>query len=372
MNGGIGTYTFNLLNELSKFVDEIDLYVFSSPRNFNNAYAKKLPPNVKLKLNENGSLHLLFKLMVSIGKFRRYDILHINYASFFPFALFVKLIWHIPYIYVCHGCPQPEYEKGLSKLYYYIEAFSVMPISKWASRCINISNYGKNLLFNRHKVLSEVIYHGISGEFHETNRIARDSIREKLCIESTDYLVLFVGKFSRYKNILTLLDSIPYVIANRNDVKFLLIGEGELYDEIIDTIKNIGVAEYVIIKSNVEQICNYYLASDLFVLPSYTETFGLVLLEAMASKVPVIASCGGACPEVLGDSGLLFDPKDSEELACCILKLITNKQLYEQMQLRGLQRAKQFSWKKAAKHYLNIYYLVTLDNLTKNEWKNRH
>lgn len=351
MNGGIGTYTFNLLNELSKSIDEIDLYVFSSKNNC--AYPKKLPANVKIRLDENSSLHLLFKLMLSIGKFKKYDILHVNYASFFPFALFLKLIWHIPYVYVCHGCPQPEYEKGLSKLYYYIEAFSVMPISKWASKCINISNYGRNLLFNRHKVLSEVIYHGISDEFHETNTIARDSIREKLCIDG--YLVLFVGKFSKYKNVLILLDSIPYIIANRTDVKFLLIGEGELYDEIIDKIKNTGVAEYVIIKSNVEQIRNYYLASDLFVLPSYTETFGLVLLEAMASRVPVIASSGGACPEVLGDSGLLFDPKDSEELACLILKLITNKQLYEQMQLRGFQRARQFSWKKAAEQYLNIY-----------------
>ena len=358
-NGGIGTYTFNLLNELSKSVDEIDLYVFSS-KNDINEYRKKLPPNVKIKLDESSSLYLLFKLMISIDKFEKYDILHVNYASFFPFVLLAKLIWKIPYIYVCHGCPQPEYERGLNKLYYYFEDFSVIPISQWASRCINISNYGKNLLYNRHGILSEVVYHGINIEFQDTDRIVRDNIRKKLFLRSTDCLVLFVGKFSKYKNVLILLDSIPYITANEKNVKFLLIGEGELYDEIIEKIKNIGVAEYVILKSNVKHIRDYYLASDLFVLPSYTETFGLVLLEAMANKVPVIASSGGACPEVLGDNALLFDPRDCEELACNILKLKNNKQLYERMQSMGLHRARQFSWGKAAKHYLGIYNSIGL------------
>ena len=309
-----------------------------------------------IRYNDRNALILLFKMLISINDFRKYDIIHINYASFFPLAFLARILWNIPYIYVCHGCPQPEYERGLSRILYSFEDFSVAIISRGASECVNISTYGKNLLYDRHRVISHVIYHGIdSDSFNDGDKKMRSDIRNSLGVSPSQYLVLFVGRFSKYKNILTLIDSIYEITQIRNDVKFLLIGDGELYNDALDKINHYHINNYVLIKPYVKSVSDYYSASDLFVLPSISETFGLVLLEAMASGLPVIASNGGACTEVLGECGLSFDSKNSKELANSILKIINNNEIYRDLQMKGLRRARQFSWEKAADQYFSLY-----------------
>ena len=83
--------------------------------------------------------------------------------------------------------------------------------------------------------------------------------------------------------------------------------------------------------------------------------FGLVLLEAMSYSLPIIASNGGACPEVLDGAGLLFAPNDSNELAEKILVLIGDEDLRKDLRKKSLLRVKNFEWNKSAKQYLEIY-----------------
>jgi glycosyltransferase involved in cell wall biosynthesis len=91
-----------------------------------------------------------------------------------------------------------------------------------------------------------------------------------------------------------------------------------------------------------------YRAADLFVFPSLFEGFGIPILEAMASGVPICASERASIPEVLGEAGLLFNPEDPEAIASCIERMLDDTALRDQCVRQGLERCRTFTWDRAA------------------------
>jgi glycosyltransferase involved in cell wall biosynthesis len=87
-----------------------------------------------------------------------------------------------------------------------------------------------------------------------------------------------------------------------------------------------------------------YANATILVLPSFDEGFGLSALEAMACGTPVIASNGGALPELIGDAGLIFDLSRPDTLASSMKNFLCDKHLRLRLQERGLERAKEFTW----------------------------
>jgi len=98
-----------------------------------------------------------------------------------------------------------------------------------------------------------------------------------------------------------------------------------------------------------------YAGASLFVYPSLYEGFGMPLLEAMASGVPIVASGTSSIPEVVGDAGILVDPLSISEMSQAILKLLNDNSLRSSFREKGIQRAKQFTWERAARETLRIY-----------------
>ena len=98
-----------------------------------------------------------------------------------------------------------------------------------------------------------------------------------------------------------------------------------------------------------------YKSSILFVLPSFRETFGHTLVEAMAAEVPIIAANTTAIPEILGKAGLLFDPHNTEDLTKKIVEVIVNNKIRKELIKKGKNRVKSFSWKKTAEETLKVF-----------------
>jgi len=102
-----------------------------------------------------------------------------------------------------------------------------------------------------------------------------------------------------------------------------------------------------------------YDVADVFVLPSVNEAFGMVLLEAMASGLPVIASNSGACPEVVGNAGILFNQGNSTDLAEKIVTLSFDKGLSRKLAKAGQKRVKKvFCWKDKIRQYWELYRII--------------
>jgi len=98
-----------------------------------------------------------------------------------------------------------------------------------------------------------------------------------------------------------------------------------------------------------------YNAATVFVLPSLIEGFGLPPLEAMACGTPVIVSDTASLPEVVGDAGLYFDPRDPDALTAQLSRILTDRVLVERLKKKSLARAKHFSWRKSARQLIEVF-----------------
>jgi glycosyltransferase involved in cell wall biosynthesis len=115
-----------------------------------------------------------------------------------------------------------------------------------------------------------------------------------------------------------------------------------------------GIAQRVEFKGHVsdEELAALYRGAACLVFPSRDEGFGLPLLEAMASGVPVVATRAGALPEIAGDAAILVEPGNPAELAGGIERALADR---ERLVAAGLDRAKQFSWAETAERTLAVY-----------------
>lgn len=104
-----------------------------------------------------------------------------------------------------------------------------------------------------------------------------------------------------------------------------------------------------------EELAELYRGAIGFVFPSLRETFGMPILEAMASGCPVITSNGTGCAEVAGDAALLVDPRSVNEIASAMQRLITDAPLRASLREKGLARAMEFTWRRAAEQHLAVF-----------------
>ena len=217
-----------------------------------------------------------------------------------------------------------------------------------------------------YKIKPTVIYHGVNREVFKFDEESRKKLRDELGLKQNDVVGLFIGKLWPHKDVLLLIDAIKEV-TKKHDMKFIIIGDGPDYNEMVKKIKHLQIEEHIIVKKIVNSTVPYYSAADIFVMPSIKEQFGLVYLEAMACGLPVIAVNGHVVPEILGDAGLLFQQGNSEDLANKIIKLINNIKLYEKLKMKGIERVKKFTWSKAAKQYYKAYKMLIHEGLGENQ-----
>jgi glycosyltransferase involved in cell wall biosynthesis len=134
-------------------------------------------------------------------------------------------------------------------------------------------------------------------------------------------------------------------------------GQGWMYETIFEQVKQSGLEDRVHFPGFVDDadLPALYSAADLFAYVSLYEGFGLPLLEAMACGTPVIGSNSSSLPEVIGDVGLQVDPRNVDDITRAIQQMIDQPELRERSIGLGLERAKSFTWEKAARELLMIY-----------------
>ncbi len=153
----------------------------------------------------------------------------------------------------------------------------------------------------------------------------------------------------------------------------LIVGDGEEREQMERRIAEDGLLERAEFTGAVsyEKTPEYFRQMDVLVVPTLTtkkirEQFGRVIVEAMASGVPVIGSTCGAIPEVIGDAGFIVPENDSEALANTLKKLLDNKELRNRAGKSGRRRVEEnFTWEQVAKQIFSIYTEVLADKETK-------
>ena len=209
-----------------------------------------------------------------------------------------------------------------------------------------------------------VIHSGVEPRFRPIiDRAALGPVRQRY--DLPERFIISVGTLQPRKNFATLVEAFARLKSETGNWKpgarslklVIAGGRGWLYEEIFARVEALGLQGDVLFPGFVadEDLPALYNLAEAFVLPSLYEGFGLPPLEAMACGTPVVTSNVSSLPEVVGDAGLMVEPADVESLAAAIERVLEDGGLRREMVQRGLARAKEFTWERAARRLLGVY-----------------
>lgn len=255
----------------------------------------------------------------------------------------------------------PEY--AVSSLAAYLR--KVVPEAiKAADIVATISHEVSRTLIDHFQIPQEklvVIPPGVGKSFHRiTDPIILDATRHKFALKHP--LVLAVGTLEPRKNHMGLIKAFYQAQKKKNGPAMLAIagGKGWLYEEtmhLVDELKLDKKVRFLGRVSDLELITLYSMA-DLFAFPSFFEGFGMPPLEAMACGTPVITSNVSSLPEFASDAAFLVNPHNTDEIAQAISRLLEDKQLHRELQEKGYQRAREYTWERSAQKMLHVYQQI--------------
>lgn len=199
-----------------------------------------------------------------------------------------------------------------------------------------------------------VIYQSCSPSFaHQSDYRYKDLVRKKYNLPEN--YILYVGTVEKRKNLVSLVEAIG---KSSTQLPLVVVGKQTDYTkEVIDKINEYNLGSQVALLQNVNflDLPSIYQSANLFVYPSFFEGFGIPVLEALYSQIPVIAATGSCLEEAGGPNSIYVDPKDTEQMALEIDRVIEDSNLQLEMKQKGLEYAKRFTLEKQAKEVLEVY-----------------
>ncbi len=202
-----------------------------------------------------------------------------------------------------------------------------------------------------------VIGEGVEPHFRPLNDPAELApIRAKYQVP--ERFILYVGTIEPRKNLRVLLEAYAALRRRLPEVGLVIAGgKGWLYESFFETLRRLELEPHVRLPGYVPDadLPGLLASATVFAYPSEFEGFGLPPLEAMACGVPVVCSNASSLPEVVGEAGALLPPGDPRAWEAALYDLLTNAGKCSDLRERGLRRARQFTWRKAAEQTLEIY-----------------
>jgi len=186
--------------------------------------------------------------------------------------------------------------------------------------------------------------------------IQPEKVRASFGLEGKEVL-LFVGRLAREKGLDMLLQAFTLIQEQRPEVRLLLLGRGPYEDALKAKLAKLGFQELVILAGAVphEEVPVYYAAADLFVFPSTTETQGLVIIEAMAAGLPVVAVRAPGAVDVLTDGGGVLTENKSEAFAREVVDILADSERQRELSSQARRAVERYSITDAAARMLNAY-----------------
>lgn len=268
---------------------------------------------------------------------------------------------------------------GVKSIVYEMQNGGVFKATSWKRKLIHARNRIMTAPFVRIIAISEfikgqlveggvpkekiVVRHlGIDTNRFKPDFSQRQILNKEFSIQPDEVVLSTVSYLRPIKSPEIIVEAIG-VLAKRNiPVRLFVGGDGEMLDELKQLSVQLGVADRIHWLGLVSNPLSLLQASDLFLLATVGEAFGLVLAESMACGVPVVGSRAGAIPEVVrdGETGLLVEPRDPVALADAIEKLVRNKSERLRMSSAAIDRVDaNFTMDKTVSETLNVYKSLT-------------
>lgn len=234
-------------------------------------------------------------------------------------------------------------------------------IVKMSKVIVTVSNFERQVILERLKLPEhavKVIYNAVSPKFttgFDAARLEDFSLTHSL----PSNFILFLGNTAPKKNTINVVKAyIKYKRSTPQGLPLIILDyDQNLVYELLNEMKAIDLQDDFIFPGYIpsEEMPLLYNNCSLFLYPSLRESFGLPILEAMACGVPVITSQTSSMPEVADDAAIFVDPYNFEDITEKMIHLLGSPQLMQEMKMKGLKRAAQFTWRSSAEQLLTVY-----------------
>ena len=347
VRGGVSSHVYGLARELTRRKHDVTVYTKRRSRrssaetaDYRGIAVKTLSPSIPINFPvippSRGQMYEVFSKS-------NFDLVHAHHA-FTPTPLLALWQAHragIPSVLTNHSIPARGYDGTLGD----ILSSALYPIKQYLNAADHIVAVSRaaadfmSLLVDY--VPISVIPNGVDCDFFRPLQGAG----------RTGKRILHVSRLVNRKGPHVLIRAFKEVLASVPDAELVIVGEGYLKPVLEMMTYDLGLSESVKFLGDVgsEKLAQTYSSSDVFVLPSlHAESFGLVLLEAMASEVSIIASRTGGVPEVVSDGkeGVLVKPGDETELSEAMTRLLTDENERSKMGKAGRRKAlEHYDWK---------------------------
>ena len=379
---GSGTYVRKLAEELSKTdkvsvvcpddraIAKVKIYPVKTP--FPGVFHNHPDYPKAKKYSEMSSLEFTKYLMPymettvkAIEDFKP-DIIHVQHASFLVWvADFVKSMCNIPFVVSVHG---PDLNTAQAdRRIRLLTKHSLLRASRIFPNSFDTKNRFYSIFGEVFKRKTRTVFPGVDISLYSKQENVSDI--EKKYDLSGKRLVIYVGRLDKEKGI-------EYLIRAAKDIpaEIYILGGGDYQKELEKLVKELKLENVHFLgyfgKEYVKVLRKFYQRADVVVVPSTVkEAFGLVILEAMAARTPVVASNIGGIPNIVkdGKTGFLVKPRSPKEIAEKVNKILGNEKLRQAMRERCFKLIEEkFTWEKAART-IRESYSGTIKHVIKKE-----
>lgn len=283
----------------------------------------------------------------------RYDLIHIFFGvPSGPLGYIAKKFFNIPYLIRMGGGDVPGFRPfQYKRLYTLLTPFLNI---LWRNAEFLVAN-SEGLRFMAQQVFPEAPIHVIPNGV-DLGRFAHDYYR----CPAPEVRILFVSRLIRRKGLQFLIEAVPRIREQANvPFEIRVVGDGPDKEFFTKRIEELGASDCFRFYGYVDhgKLPEYYLDADIFVLPSLAEGMPNVVLEAMGSGLPIVATSVPGSEELVrtGENGFLVTPKESTLLAKTLITLINDRSLRESMGTKSKQLARNYRWEIVAEHYIDLY-----------------
>lgn len=352
---GLGNYSRDLILALHRYYPENEYYIYTPSLKNHISFIDPDTVQVETPPGQLGKLGQAYWRSFRLARRAKIDGIEIFHGLSNELPRHIKRtgIKSVVTIHDLIFMHHPEWYKSIDVAIY---KRKFRDSSRQADRIIAVSEQTKKdliVFFDIEESKIEIIYQGCNEVFTKVlGEAEKRKVKEKWALP--DEYLLYVGTIEERKNLLTILKAIS---SMNIDIPLVVVGKKtKYYRQIVKYMDQHKLKNIMFLKEvSVHDLPGIYQMANVFIYPSVFEGFGIPILEALYSKVPVITSKGGCFAEAGGPKSVYIDPGNTEELGDAILQILRHSELQQKMKSDGYKHALQFSSEVTAHRIIDLY-----------------